>query len=190
MGKKIWTIVTVIMTICALALASCTKENEQDLSGYLTKEELKQAGYMTQEDFDKWVKEHANDSSASQLVTIKNFNVTFPAINDDFSATTTYNGLQSSVNANDVVLVYFNTNLGGWIMLPFSYSGLSYSYANSNGVLTFHKSLNVRNTVTSETFSAKALIIPQTIYTAKQKEGVNHMSYEEVSKAYSLDNIF
>lgn len=164
-----------IAALTAMTL-SCTKE--QDLSGYMTKEE-----------FQQW--QNNNQPSTPdplQVVTVKSFNITIPAINDDFTASTTYSGLQGTLTSNDVLLVYFNTGIGGWILLPFVYGSASYLYANNNGTLTFTKSFVIKSTSEAEQFSVKAYIIPQRIYLEKCNSGVNHSSYEEVNKAYRLDD--
>lgn len=166
MKKKVRFLAVMFAAALCVMTVSCTKE--QDLSGYLTKEE-----------FQQWQNE--NDV---QIVTVKTFNVTIPAINDDFTSSTTYTGLKNTLKSNDVLLVYFNTGIGGWILLPFSYGNASYICANNNGTLTFTKSLTIKSTAEAETFSAKAFIIPQNVFADKCSQGVNHNSYDEVIAAY------
>lgn len=130
---------------------SCSKE--QDLSGYMTREE-----------FEQW----QSENQSTQLVTVKTFSITFPAIQDDFSSSTTYQGLRGSIGSNDVLLVYANLN-GQLLPLPMTTGGTSYYYLNNNGVLNFTKSLTLKGSADSETLNLKALIIPAVLYHSKSK---------------------
>lgn len=166
-----------------LILAACGKD--QDLSGYLTRE-----------DFENWQNEHGQDQGQSadtiDLVTVKTFNVAFPAANDVNEVTTTYSGLQGILKQDDVLLVYFNMSsygMNGWMQLPFEFGNISMVYwRDSNGKLTFRKGrgLHVAFTDPAETLPAKAVIIPATVYSSKCAAGVNHDDYEEVIAAYGL----
>lgn len=174
MKKTLQKLSVVAMAIVAMTAFSCTKE--QDLSGYMTKEE-----------FQHW--QNNQPSMPINTVVVKNFNVTIPAIDDDFTATATYNGLQGTLGTNDVLLIYFNTGLGGWTLLPFTYGTASYIYSYNTSVVTFNKSLTVRGTSGAEQFSARALIIPYTVYTANCNAGVDHTSYADVVNTYNLQAV-
>lgn len=199
----------VVLMAFSISMNSCYKE--PDLSGYMTLEQWQAwqvehendfSGYMTLEQWQAWQAEHGNDFSGymtleqwqawlathSNLVTVTDFNVTFPAANDVYQVTTTYTGLQGNVSTNDVVLVYFNTSYG-WMQLPFEYGNNSYVYGRANnGKLTFRKGRAVHITFTddAETWQTKAVVIPATIYNKMAALGVDHDSYEAVAEAYNL----
>lgn len=152
-----------------LMLAACTKE--QDLSGY-----------MTHEEFEEW-----RNGQSTQLTTTRSFNISFPAISDGWTAQTEYSGLQSTLKQSDILLVFFNTGLG-WIQVPFSAGSISYLFGRENsGKLIFQANHVLKGDYEAESWGAKAIIIPSTIYYSKCAKGVNHENYEEVVAAYGIE---
>ena len=213
--KKILSILTVVSITAMISIATSSCYKEPDLSGYMTLEQFQawlaehendSSGYMTLEEFQAWLAEHENEASGyltleqwlawmsehSNQVSSVTFNVTFPAADNVTAVFATYAGLEGTISASDVVLVYFLVNLdgvSGWMQLPFEMGNMSIVYSRTNtGKLTFRKGRALHTSFTdgSETFQAKAVIIPSTFYNKMVAAGVNHASYEEVAKVYGL----
>lgn len=167
-----------------------------DLDGYMTQTEFQAwllelaedlSEYMTLAEFQSWISAHAN--IPTDIVSVYYFNITFPTDSANY-VTATYNGLVGQIDTNDVVLVYANTNLGGWTQLPWVFAGgVLQFYRADSGVLTFSwgNVLNIASAQGGFTASFKALVVPETVYNNMVAMGVDHSSYSDVVRVYGLE---
>lgn len=156
-----------IISITLLTLMSCTKE--EDLSGFVTRSE-----------FEQW--QNQDTQTPNSIKTI-NFNVFFPAANEAYEVTTTYNGLQGEIDDDDIVIIYFNTAYG-WMQLPFEFGNISIVYGRtSDNTIVFRKgrALHLTFTEEAETWAAKAVIIPSSVYSDMKCTGVDFSSIGDIS---------
>lgn len=141
----------------ALLFASCTKE--QDLSGYATADQLAALEGQVQ-------------------TQVYQFSVAFPAVNEAYESTYTYNGLKGKLNKNDAALVYMNFN-DGWAQLPYCQGNEAIVYfRKDDGTMKFSYGRAVYVTFSTEAFTAqtRVIVIPETAVSTKS---LSTLSYEE-----------
>lgn len=174
--------------------------HSNELNGHMTQAQFQEwlielshdmEEYMTLAEFQEWVSQHANQQI--NLATVYNFNVNYPAGTDVYYVSTTYSGLVGHINDTDILLVYFYINhwgTAGWVSVPFETGNLTYVYSKANnGTLTFScgRALYTQANFDPQSFNARAIVIPATIYTSMIDNGVNINSYDEVVKACNLE---
>lgn len=153
-----------MLAAVAMLFAACTKE--QDLSGYATTDQV--AALQAQLD----ALEGQNQTQLYQ------FNVTFPAVTDDYFSEATYNGLSGKMKKNDALLLYMYWS-NEWIQMPFCYGNNTLNYTRTdNGVLHLSWGRSLYQTFTQDAMNTtlRAIVIPEKAISAK---GAAALSYDE-----------
>ena len=122
--------------------------------------------------------------------------VTYTGSGQQLAESGLINNLWYKCTREDAVLVYSKVgqNASGeiiyWRLQPFIESnGANYYYEQGdNGFFYFYADAGANYTWNSN-FSVytKIVVIPHTVYAEKSAQGVDHSNYEEVVKAYNID---
>jgi len=149
--------------------------------------------YVTRDEFNNL--QEQVDGKTNTNIRVKYFNITFSGGN---SSEVYYSGIHDEfyITEDVVVLIYIYTGANSantvyyWSPLPYSLEhGGFYSYEiGSTGLLYIKRSAGEGYTFDPGTISFKALIIDKIVYLNNMKKGVNHSDYEQVKKAYGLQD--
>ena len=185
-----------IAALAVLVVSACSKE--QDLSGYVTADQVEalQQQIESQNSEIEGLNSQIDDlnsqiddlnSQSEDQTKLYEFNITFPAIEDEYVSEVTYNGLVGKLKEYDALVAYVYTN-DGWLQLPASIVNQTFNIRRyDNGSLKFLMRMvtNITFSQAALTTTIRAFVIPQEPI-AKGGKVFSSMSYEEMLEATGL----